>query len=415
MKKLFTLLFAGGLIFSTASPLIAGGIDNKHNFSAEYIRTLNRNAATDSADAVAYNPAGVVKMEDGLYVSLSGQYVSKEYCHTVSGTDYKDDTPALIPSLFGLYKQDRWAALAAFTIPAGGGTVKYEKGSATTLALGEGFKAGANQQLALIGLPPLYDTVKNQRLEAESIYYGFTVGGAYAVNDMVSVSLGARFIDAQKESKGSVAIGASSGLVPDQSADLDYEETADGWGGIVGVNIAPTRELNIGLRYETKTSLDFETKVNKADLPVVTDGAKARRDLPGLLGLGLAYTVLPNVKLDASFTYYLNDRADWNGAEENVDNGYDIGIALEYTFSPQLKGTLGYLYTETGIDADYMTPEDPQLDAHGVGAGVGYEPIPDLNLNLGLAKTFYLEETTSTGVKYNKEVMVLAFGIQYKF
>lgn len=293
--------------------------------------------------------------------------------------------------------------------------MKYEKGSATTLALGEGFKAGANQQLALIGLPALYDTVKNQRLEAESIYYGFTVGGAYAVNDMVSVSLGARYIDAQKEAQGSVTIGASSGLVPDQSADLDYEETADGWGGIVGVNIAPTRELNIGLRYETKTSLDFETKVNKADLPVVTDGAKARRDLPGLLGLGLAYTVLPNVKLDASFTYYLNDKADWNGAEENVDNGYDIGIALEYTFNPQLKGTLGYLYTETGIDADYMTPEEPQLDAHGVGAGVGYEPIPDLNLNLGLAKTFYLEETTSTGVKYNKEVMVLAFGIQYKF
>lgn len=77
MKKLFTLLFVGGLIFSTASPLIAGGVDNKHNFSAEYIRTLNRNAATDSADAVAYNPAGVVKMEDGLYVSLSGQYVKK--------------------------------------------------------------------------------------------------------------------------------------------------------------------------------------------------------------------------------------------------------------------------------------------------------------------------------------------------
>lgn len=183
----------------------------------------------------------------------------------------------------------------------------------------------------------------------------------------------------------------------------------------MGVNIAPTDELNIGIRYETKTELDFETKVNTDDTTMLTDGAKARRDLPGLLGLGLAYTVLPNVKLDASFTYYLNANADWNGAEENVDNGYDIGIALEYTFNPQLKGTLGYLYTETGIDADYMTPEDPQLDAHGVGAGVGYEPIPDLNLNLGLAKTFYLEETTSTGVKYNKEVMLLAFGIQYKF
>ncbi|UCF55710.1 MAG: long-chain fatty acid transport protein, partial [Deltaproteobacteria bacterium] len=66
MKKLVTFLFVVGFIFSASSSLFAGGIDTKSNLSAEYIRTLNRNAATDSADAVVYNPAGVMKMEDGL-------------------------------------------------------------------------------------------------------------------------------------------------------------------------------------------------------------------------------------------------------------------------------------------------------------------------------------------------------------
>ncbi|MBW2321629.1 MAG: hypothetical protein JRF31_12510 [Deltaproteobacteria bacterium] len=70
MKKLFVSLCVAGLIVSSASSLFAGGIENKHNWSAEYVRTLNRNAATDSADAVVYNPAGVMKMEDGFYLNL---------------------------------------------------------------------------------------------------------------------------------------------------------------------------------------------------------------------------------------------------------------------------------------------------------------------------------------------------------
>jgi len=198
-----------GLIFSGTSFIFAGGIENKHNYSAEYIRTLNRNAATDSADAVVYNPAGVVKMEDGFYVNLSGQAIPKDYWHTVGGIDYESDTPSFIPGLFGLYKHDRWAAFAAFTIPAGGGKVEYEKGSATTLALGQGIIAGSGG---------FYSTIKNQHLESESIHYGFTLGGTFAINDTVSVSIGARYIDAQKKAKGSVTV---SGLAPDMTGQID--------------------------------------------------------------------------------------------------------------------------------------------------------------------------------------------------
>ncbi|HDM32365.1 MAG TPA: hypothetical protein ENG28_01135, partial [Deltaproteobacteria bacterium] len=368
-----------------------------------------------SADAVVYNPAGVTKMEDGLYVNLSNQYILKDYSHTVDDVEYNQDTPSYITSLFGLYKQARWAGFVAFYIPCGGGKVEYEEGSATTLSLGQGYMAGIN---ALAGAT-LYDTIKNHHLEAEKIYYGFTLGGAYALNDMVSVSIGARYIDAQKETEGSVtispsALGQALGQT-DRSAAVDYEETADGWAGIVGINIAPTGKLNIGLRYETNTRLDFETEVDRTDLPVVTDGAKARRDLPALFGLGAAYTFMPNLKLEASFVYYLNEEADWNGAEDNVDNGYDVGVSLEYTLNPKLKGSLGYLYTETGIDPDYMAPEQPELDAHTVGVGFAYGPLPTLNLNLGLLRSFYSDETTSSGMKLEKKTYVIAFGIQYKF
>jgi long-chain fatty acid transport protein len=416
MKKLITFLFVAGFIFSATSSLLAGGIDNKTNYSADYIRTLNRNAATDSADAVVYNPAGVMKMEDGLYLKLDVQYtLIKEPTNTIGGIELESDATDFVPGLFGLYKRDKWAAFAAFTIPAGGGTVEFERGSART------FDAAS----AFVG--PLLAPFIPQRLEGESVYYGFTVGGAYAINDMISISLGVRFVNAEKEAQAFVALPAPIGTLY-----LDYEQSDEGWGGIVGVNIAPTKALNIGLRYETKTSLDLEYEVKRDDLDPYTpepggavppNGEKEKRDLPGLLGIGVAYTVTPKVKVEADFTYYLNEDVDWSDPKfsNRVDNGYDAGIALEYTFNSKLKGSVGYLFTESGLDPDAMLPEWPELDANSIAAGVAYEPTPALSLNFGLTKVFYSDETATVGmtptpnVKLEKDVLLVAFGIQYKF
>ena len=116
MKKCFIFLSVMSLIAASASPLFAGGIDNKTNWSAEWVRMLNRNAATDSADAVSYNPAGVMKMDNGLYLNASGQYAFKDYSNTLNDIKYESDEPDFVPSLFALYKQDRWAAYGAVTI-----------------------------------------------------------------------------------------------------------------------------------------------------------------------------------------------------------------------------------------------------------------------------------------------------------
>ncbi|MBN2033344.1 MAG: outer membrane protein transport protein [Deltaproteobacteria bacterium] len=412
MKALIRFMCILCLIFSVTTPLLAGGIDNKHNFSAEYVRTLNRNAATDSADAVVYNPAGVVKMEDGLYLSISGQYALKDYSNTVGGIEYDTDEPDFVPSLFALYTRHRWAAFAAVTIPCGGGTVDYERGSATTLAIGNGIILGSGGK---------FNHVKSQRMEGESLYYGFTVGGAYALSDTVSASIGIRYIDAQIDTKGyAILNNATTPLVPDTTYSVDYEERGDGLGGIAGVNIAPTKELNIGVRYETKTGLDLETKERRDDINGITNGSKRKRDLPPLLGLGIACNIRPNVRAEANLTYYFNKDANWDDVglttadETQKSNGYDMGIALEYTFNPGVKGSLGYMYTETGIDPDNMSIEAPQLDAHTLAAGVAYEATFGLNLNFGVLMVFYDGETTTAGIKLEKKDMVMALGIQYK-
>ena len=409
MKKLYYFLCILALTFSTSSPLVAGGIDNKQCFSSEYLRTFSRNAATDSADAVVYNPAGVMKLDDGLYVNLSVLHIFKEYTNTINDVDYESDEPSTIPSMFSLYRQDRWATFIAFTIPGGGGMVEYKKGNATSYDIATGIIDGSGEN---------FSTIKSHYLKSDSYYYGYTIGGACDLNDMISVSLGARYIDAQKKSKG---LATLSGAAPDKTYYINYEENANGWGGIAGINLSLSKKLNIGLRYETKTKLDFKTKAHRLDVAVVTDGEKIRRDLPALLATGISYNFMPDFKAQASFTYYFEKNANWEDRptttrdESKGGNSYDMALAFEYTFKPGLKGSIGYMYSNTGIKADDMVPEEPQLDANTISVGAVYEAISGLDINIAVMKSFFDKEKTSAGVEYDKDVFSIAFGIQYKF
>ena len=320
MRKLFGFLCVVGLIVSFSSPLMAGGIVNKQNFSAEYLRTFSRNAATDAADAVVFNPAGVMKMENGTYGNLGIFYATKDYNNEILGTDFDSDIPSIIPGMFALYKQDKWAGFFALTIPGGGGKVEFKEGSARSIAFTGGLFPSS--------------------VEAESVQKGYTFGGAYAINDIIAVSAGLRYIDAFQNAK-ITATGTPLGTV-----NAEYEDEADGWGGFLGINVTPTEAINIGFRYETSTELDFKKDV-KEDIPVplggpiYVDGSKERRDLPGLIALGVSYRINPEFKVDLSYTYYLEKSAKWEGTLEDEGNSYDLAISVEYASTPSLKPAWG--------------------------------------------------------------------------
>jgi len=487
MKKLFIFLCVIGLILSSSSPLFAGGADNKTNWSAEYIRTLNRNAATDSADIVMYNPAGVMKMENGLYGNISAHYIAKDYNNKIDGEDFDQDEPSVVPGVFAVYKQDRWSGFFGVSNVVGGGKVKFEDGNLTTHQIGWDIGESLNTSLSLPPgpLPPPfpvqggfgdplfnYTELTNQNFDGEQTGLGYTFGGAFKINDMFSISLAARYVDTEIEMKGtatliapnSTALAGFPGLNDPVVAAADFEEDADGWCGVIGLNISPNDQWNIGIRYETRVDLDFDQTVNQDEItgniitqvspdggPTVydailpgfgrTDGGTRTRNLPAIFAIGASYQLNPKIRLETNFTYYLNEDADFDDIlgtsrdESNVDNGFDLGIALEYGFTETLKGSIGYLYTETGVDAKDMTPWLPELDAHTLGAGVVWEVIPNLNLNFGIGQVFYQDDDFvyeyteytdySTGVPvevkrqadvtYEKDITFLAFGIQYKF
>ena len=408
MKKNLILLFVFIFLLGGAWVIFPGSVDHNSNFSPGYVRTFNRNAVTDSTDAAVYNPAGVTKLDDGLYVSVNNQFIFKNYSHKTTSDTYaaKNPTP-LLPSVFTVFSKNRWGAFAAFTVPAGGGSLKYKDGIVDTAvleALGHG--------------PDVYGF---------SAYYAGSLGGAYAFNDMISVSLGGRFMYAKNTNKITLnkTIQAINPLGPSTDTLMEFEESASGFGGIIGINISPIKDLNIGVRYETITKLEFEVDKSTDNgsflgLPPLTEakGTTRDRDLPPLFGLGVSYLIIPELKVEASFNYYFTKQADWDGDEDDHKNGYELGAATEYSILSNLKASVGFLYTNQGADKESYEYLHPALDAISVCGGALYEVMPDLNLELGISGSFYLEDDGisefAQPVTLNKKVLNIALGASYK-
>jgi long-chain fatty acid transport protein len=436
MKKLMILIVVVGMVGATAAVAWAGGADNKTNWSAEYIGMLNRNAATDAADIAMYNPAGTVMMEDGFYANVSGHYIDKVYNNKINGTDYETDKYSVVPGAFAVYKQDRWAGFFGASNVVGGGKVEFKEGNATTANVGFNIIRGANAALAAAGVPSnfYYTNISGQQLEAEQIGMGYTLGGAIKLIPQVSLSAAARYVRTDRKMDGFITVSPTNsfpGANNPRTALVSFEEEADGWGGVFGVDFAPLNGLNIGLHYDMRVDLDFDQTVNTDTLGIlpalgIRHNGTRTRNLPAVLAGGISYNFTPELRVETDFTLYLNESADFEDIpgtprdESAVDNGYDVGIGMSYQFMDILRGTAGYLYTNTGVEAKDMTPELPELNAHTIGAGLIWEALPKLNLTFSLGHVFYESEsfissTTGATVEYEKDITFVGFGIQYNF
>ncbi len=439
MRKVLIGIATFSLILAGSASVFAGAVVNKTNWSAEYIRTLNRNAATDYADIAAFNPAGTVKMTDGFTINGSVQYLDKDYKNEVNDMNFQSDKSSTFPGVFAVYKKNNWALFGSFTFVGGGGEVDWEKGDATTMALGAGMTFKADRTVdAMVqdaggpAAPPFtyYGTLTHQDIWAKSYDLGYTFGGAYAINDIFSISAAIRYVDGTIEAKGSVTTsptptGAQIPGVTDVTSDVDFEQNADGWGAIFGVNIAPNERLNIGARFETKTDLEFDTDVKKDNnnvLPAlgIVDGQDVNEDLAPSLGLGVSYWLTEKLRAETNLTFYFNGEADWEGLEDDVDTGYDAGLTLEYVFNDKFTASIGYMHTETGIDPEDMTPENPELDANTFAGGLAYAYNQKFHINLGVGYSSYEDDdfvssTTGAKIEYEKDITFIAFGLEYRF
>ena len=195
MKKFIAtvgLLMCFGVVF-------AGGLLTNGNQSAQYIRMLSRNAST-TYDAVYFNPAGLMKMENGLFVSVQSQTlfqtktITSGYPLLNSSTYEGEVNVPVFPTAFAIYKMDKVAFSLGFGPNSGGGSAEYKTGLPSFEKSISGLVPG------LAGLSKLGQTITNYKTDisfkGESVFWGIQAGASYKINDMFSVYGGARYVPA---------------------------------------------------------------------------------------------------------------------------------------------------------------------------------------------------------------------------
>lgn len=430
MKILYVLL----LIAVFTGSVIGGNIDYLTNRSVNYIRNFARNVATEGADLVSYNPAGLVFMDEGFHISFGNEIFLKDYTidavpfwDTTSVETYQSTEPTLLyPDFYAVLRTGDWAVFGAFTIPAGGGSLDYKDGVYAMPLIETGL-----QQMMHPGTI-CFAIMDSGAVKVSSRYMAGTVGASFAVNDAISFSLAGRYTTAKRTYDGfgdfTVTWIDTTAHQSQVSRTLDVEKTANGFSGTVSVNAVPVENLNIALKYETRTNLDFETNVIENSwaafgLPdsSFTDGYKQRRDLPAVLSGGISYRFSPEFLLSTTFNYYMVEDADegeFDGLDDDYTNGLDIGIGIDYQFTPKLLGGLAYLRSDLGGSEDTFSDFEYNLDCHCIGGGLRYSVTEAMAVTVAGGRNIY-DEGQGSGIyedcTYNKSVWYFGLGAEFSF
>ena len=414
MKK---LTVAAAAIFATAV-LFAGGIDNKSNLNAGYLRNASRNTEHKRPEAVLYNIAGTGFMDDGLAFTVGNQFIFKKYTNDLemNNTEYTDDKNVFFfPDFEAVYKKDNWAVFGGFGVFAGGGSLDYKDGNAATyLALFKKvFEKTTNQATANA-------VASNHSLDVYSVTMGEILGGAYQLNENISISAAGRFLHATQDMTLTCAPLASMG---NGGSDLGYNAKGYGFGGIFGVN---TKDLflpglYLSAQYQTITKMDMKFKDTTGTMTsgfgIVKD-EKFHNDLPAVLSLGAGYYATEDLYFSISYNHYFNTQANMQNplgkADLEYKDSWEVGIGCDWQVAPKVGVSGGLMYSKQGTKDDLNSAFSPVLDSFVAGCGVEYQFTKQIMGTLAYMHCRYINkdyEMSGKSMELDKDIYLASLGV----
>ena len=420
MKK---LTVAAAAIFATAV-LFAGGIDNKSNLNAGYLRNASRNTEHKRPEAVLYNIAGTGFMDDGLAFTVGNQFIFKKYTNDLemNNTEYTDDKNVFFfPDFEAVYKKDNWAVFGGFGVFAGGGSLDYKDGNAATyLALYQSvYKNLVGSYGATIADAQAKAIASNHSLDVYSVTMGEILGGAYQLNENISISAAGRFLHSTQDMTLTCAgIAASNG-----GSDLGYNAKGYGFGGIFGVN---TKDLllpglYLSAQYQTITKMDMKFKDTTGTMTsgfgIVKD-EKFHNDLPAVLSLGAGYYATEDLYFSISYNHYFNTQANMQNplgkADLEYKDSWEVGIGCDWQVAPKVGVSGGLMYSKQGTKDDLNSAFSPVLDSFVAGCGVEYQFTKQIMGTLAYMHCRYINDDykyNGFNMELDKDIYLASLGV----
>ncbi len=547
MKKLtFLVAFT---MFATVA--FSSGLLTNTNQSAQFIRMMSRNASLD-IDAVYFNPAGLIKLENGWHFGISNQTVIQTKTidskfPLLNDGYYEGDVFApVFPTAFAVYKKDNWAFSMGFGPNGGGGSAEFDRGLPS-------FEIPISKVVpALAGLKQIderYDVTgydADLYFEGSSVFWGIQVGATYKINEVFSVFGGVRYMPSINSYKGTIkniqlevagqmnpagawmnqTSGEISGIsqkagvageqytggaaaiqplidagaggynlqqlegaghitpsersqievglkllgIPQDNIDampmstiqgtfstagakytaaseqlagvattlsgtaeqmgdkeVDVEQTGAGFTPIIGINISPNEDWNIGIRYEHKTYMTLTNDTKVDDLDLFPDGAAVNSDVPGFLSVGIGFRGVDKLEMQLSFNTYFNNGVDWGynvrdkSHREMDGTAFDVALGLQYNITDKFAFSVGGLYADMGVADSYQSDFSYSLPSFTPAAGIEWALGERVILDAGVSNTFYFDQEVTFKdpdvgdykETYGKSTFVVAVGLSY--
>lgn len=489
MKRLNLFIIA---LVVTAPSIFGGGLVTNVNGSAAWARTLSRDASTD-VDAVYFNPAGLAQLKNGLHLSLSNQSIFQTRTITSSyplltsapgSTTYEAElTAPLFPSFYAAYKMEKWTFSAGFNIIGGGGSADFESGIPTIetqiASIGASLAPIDAAVLEATGgtLDPGFRNVSGYTIDkmafnGSSRYYGIQAGATYAITDMISVALGARYVTVNNSYEGTTdgitidapavyggtqppgtylrTVAGTPGLPAEVVAGLNYSaagldlistdgelvavQEGSGFTPIIGVNINLMDKINIAAKYEHHTKIELTNDTEVDDVGMFPDEETSRADLPGMFALGAQVTPIDKLSVSVGFNYFLDKPAYYGNMERDEvtdekisdinnettidENAYTISASLEYKLLGILGLSAGFSTGNLGVNDDYQSDLNYALKSSSVAGGVFVDVGEMLTINAGVVYVMYDDYEKSytapfdaTSEIYGKKTTIFAIGV----
>ncbi len=485
MKKTKLAVFA---LLLNISATFAGGLLTNTNQSVHFLRNPARDAST-GIDAVYTNPAGLIRLGEGFHFSFTNQ--SAFQTRTITSTspifmmnggketrefEGKASAP-IIPSLQGVYRKGKWALSGSFAISGGGGKATFNHGLPSFEAAAGASVGLINQAQAATGFKANQYQV-DQWMKGSNFIFGGQLGGTYQINEMFSAYAGFRLNVVRNNYEGYLR-GLKMNLTPtsvegygtqmayatqileaiaanpniseeqrqmigiltkassDEGAQLKSKQSGWGVAPILGFNFNYQDKLNIGVKYEFKTSLDIENDTERDDTGMFKDGVNTAHDIPALFTIGVSYRITPKLQASIGYHHFFdsdakmatitnpNNTSEKIGKEEFAGSTNEYLAGLEYRINDMFLVSAGGQITRYGVKDHYQSDLSFACNSYSIGLGGEITISPKVKLNIGYFWTNYSDYTKEPGggigsVTTSKDVFsrtnkVFGAGVDFSF
>ncbi len=417
MRKLLTFVAA---MLITGS-LIAGGLVTNTNQSAAWVRLPSRNASV-GFDAVYYNPAGLMKLENGFHVSVSNQSILqtrtiKNYYAGPGGSyglnqhTYKGTVNApIFPSIYAAYKMDKFAVSFGFNPIGGGGGAEFKNGLPS-------FELSPSDLVPSLRPSTGADAYRlNVYFKGSSTFMGYQGNVSYKVNDWISVAVGLRYVTAKNTYKGhltDIEVELPTGWTRADAIMNGIAASANGAAtATTGLVAAGAGSLTLaqvqGAGYITALQrAQLEGALTSFGYPIGTPVAQADAIFKGAAA---KYTATAHLLGDQSADVAQTGSGIAPIFSVNFSPSENLNVAVKYEMATKLELTnktkqdLLVGYDATGAPITMFPNGDKTRNDMPAMISVGMDYKLSTSLKLSLGSNYYFDKSADYGHKYDNDL-----------